>query len=93
MWSILGKYSVASLSDLAIIIQRFDLDAQTENLVLCIKDKEVDVKVLGNGYIELDGEVPTIAKEREFDEAIKQYGAYVKEASDPAAFPVYRMAA
>ena len=93
MWSILGKYSVASLADLAITIQRFDLDAQTGNLVLCIKDKEIDVKVLGNGYIELDGEVPTIAKEREVDEAIKQHGAYVKEASDPAAFPVYRMAA
>ena len=73
-----GSYPVMNLAALATIIQNFELDTWTEKLVLCIKDKEIDVNVLDNGYLELDGEVPTITHERELDEVIKQHGAYVK---------------
>ena len=73
-----GSYPVMSMSALVAIIKNFDLDIVAEKIVLCVKGKEINVKALGNGYLELDGEVPTIAHERELDEVIKQHGAYVK---------------
>jgi len=75
MYGYPNLFPVVSLSALLTIVKNFQVARPLGRIALCLKGEKLKVGVLSNGYVELDGVVPTLAVEREIDESIKQYGA------------------
>ena len=76
-------FPVVSLNAMFEVVKTFQLVRPKEKIALCLKGKKLKVSMLANGYVELDGEVPTFAVEREIDQAIKQYGAAIEFTNQP----------
>ena len=70
-------FPVVSLKALIESVKGFQVYRPLGKFALCLKGKQLRVGVLPNGYMELDGAVPTLAEEREIDASIKQHGATV----------------
>ena len=82
-------YGVASLGYGSEMVQSFNalIDAIKRRQVLrprslfaiWLAGVEIAVKLLPNGFIELDGVVPPLTIEKEIEDAMKQYGATLNE--------------
>lgn len=82
-------YPVMSLSALLEVVKNFQLVKPLWKIALCLKGKKMKVGILTNGYIVLNDEVPTLAVEREIDDAIKQYGAAIEITNQQVGSDIY----
>lgn len=74
-----GNEAVFSFNSLVDAIKRFQLVRPRCKLAMKIGDAKIQVNLLSNGFIELDGKVQPVAIEREIEDVIAQYGAILEE--------------
>lgn len=82
MYGYPGLTPVSSMQACLEIIKGFQVATPCAKVALWLRGEKIDVAMLPNGYVELDGKVPTLASEREFDECIQQYGASLEILTD-----------
>jgi hypothetical protein len=70
-----GSEAVVSFTNLIEAIKRRQLLRPRSKLALKVGGGPVPVNLLPNGYIELDGKVPSIALEKYLDWEMQEHGA------------------
>jgi len=78
MYAYPGLAPVISFKAMIQIAKHFQITCPQGKLALWLMGEKMQVNVLPNGFVELDGVVETLAVEREIDEAIKHYGAILE---------------
>lgn len=78
-----GTEAVQSFNDLVIAIKRRQVLRPRSLFAVCLAGVEFAVNLLPNGFIELDGKVPSPPVEKEIEDAIEQFGATLKEVLAP----------
>ncbi len=87
MYACPGIVPVQSLSSAATVIKERQMARPGAKYALHIKGQTLIVDVLANGYLELNGRVPTIAHERSIDEEIRASGAVLDLTNECVSLP------
>lgn len=75
MYGYPGFLPVISLGSMIEIVKGFQIVRPLGTIALWLKGKKLIVDILPNGYLLLDGAAPSLAAERELDQAISEHGA------------------
>lgn len=70
---------VHSFPNLIDAIKRFEIQQPRSHHAIHLAGCEIGVKLLPNGFVELDGVVPTLSLEREVERVMQQEGAVLVE--------------
>ena len=74
-----GCEIVHSLNTLIYAIKRRQVLRPRSKLAINLAGGDIEVNLLANGFVELDGKVQPVAIEKEIEDAMQQFGAVLKE--------------
>lgn len=74
-----GCEIVHSFNTLIDAIKRRQLLRPRSKLAINLVGGDIEVNLLTNGFVELDGKVQPVAVEKEIEDAMQQFGAVLKE--------------
>lgn len=75
----LGIERVSSIGNLVEAIKRRQMMKPSGRFSMLLGNREFAVNLLQSGHLEIDGKVPSMAIEREFEEAIASIGAQLDD--------------
>ena len=74
-----GTEVVQSFNALIDAIKRRQVLRPRSLFAMCLAGVDFAVKLLPNGFVEVDGVVPPLSIEKEFEAAMKKFGAVLEE--------------
>lgn len=74
-----GSEAVQSLNALIDAIKRRQVLRPRSLFAMCLAGVHFAVKLLPNGFIEVDGVVPPLTVEKEIEDAMHEFGAILEE--------------
>lgn len=74
-----GTEVVQSFNSLIDSIKRRQVLRPSSLFAMCLAGVDFAVKLLPNGFLELDGVVPPLSIEKEIEAAMKKFGAVLEE--------------
>ena len=78
-----GTEVVQSFNALIDAIKRRQVLRPRSLFAMCLAGVDFAVKLLPNGFVELDGVVPPLTVEKEIEDAMKEFGAILEEVLVP----------